>query len=145
MKDLLRQAGKQCGVVATSNENVQQRLQQGFRAIALGMDSGLLLRSLRTSLASVGCNRSMQPDLSVPTEPSEPPEPVRSGARRKRPFRIALTGDFHDEENRPRYPQMGLNCLREEALRSSDLGNIGRRLEPINLPMPMASLCYRRG
>ncbi len=126
MKDLLCQAGKQCGVVATSDENVQQRLQQGFRAIALGMDSGLLLRSLRTSLASVGCNRSMQPDLSVPTEPSFSPSlhltPVRSGASRKRPFRIALTGDFHDEENRPRYPEMGLELFEGRSIEVQRFG-----------------------
>ena len=54
MKDTLRAAGKHCGVVATSDENVQQRLAQGFRAVALGMDAGLLLRSLRASLAGVG-------------------------------------------------------------------------------------------
>ncbi|HEV3387290.1 MAG TPA: aldolase/citrate lyase family protein [Gemmata sp.] len=108
MKDQLRQSGKHCGVVATSDENVQQRLQQGFRAIALGIDSGLFIRSLRGSLASVGRNRSMQPDLSVPTVPAEP---VLSETKRKRPFRVALTGDFFDEENRPRYPDIGLELF----------------------------------
>lgn len=108
MKDLLRQAGKQCGVVATSDENVQLRLQQGFRAIALGMDTGLLLRSLRNSLTAVGRNRSMQPDLSVPTAL---PVPTRNKLSRKRPFRIALTGDFYDEANRLRYSEMGLELF----------------------------------
>jgi phosphoglycerate dehydrogenase-like enzyme/2-keto-3-deoxy-L-rhamnonate aldolase RhmA len=108
MKDQLRRAGKHCGVVATSDENLQQRLEQGFRAIALGIDSGLLLRSLRASLASVGRNRSMQPDLSIPTVPAEP---VRSEAKRKRQIRVALTGDFFDEENRPRYPDIGLELF----------------------------------
>jgi phosphoglycerate dehydrogenase-like enzyme/2-keto-3-deoxy-L-rhamnonate aldolase RhmA len=108
MKDQLRQAGKQCGVVATSDENIQQRQQQGFRAIALGMDSGLFLRSLRASLASVGRNRPMQPDLSIPTST---PESVRGGAKRTRPFRVALTGDFYDEENRPQYPEIGLELF----------------------------------
>ncbi len=63
MKDTLSAAGKHCGVVATSDENVQQRLAQGFRAIGLGMDAGLLLRSLRTSLAAVGRDRQMRADL----------------------------------------------------------------------------------
>src|SRR5438105_11537455 len=44
MKDTLRRAGKQCGVVATGDENVRQRIDQGFRAIGLGMDSGMLIR-----------------------------------------------------------------------------------------------------
>ena len=54
MKDLLRQAGKHCGVVATSDENVRHRFAQGFHAIGLGMDAGMLLRSLRMSLSAVG-------------------------------------------------------------------------------------------
>src|SRR6476620_11129216 len=63
LKNKLRAAGKHCGVVATSDENVQQRLDQGFRAIGLGMDTGLLLRSLRASLAGVGRDREMRADL----------------------------------------------------------------------------------
>ena len=65
MKDAIRRAGKHCGVVATSDENVRQRLEQGFRAVALGMDAGLLLRSLRASLANVGRDRQMKADFSV--------------------------------------------------------------------------------
>src|ERR1051325_811358 len=57
MKETLRAAGKHCGVVATSDENVQERLREGFRAIGLGMDAGLLIRSLRSSLAAVGRDR----------------------------------------------------------------------------------------
>ena len=40
LKDILRQAGKHCGVVATSDADVQQRIDQGFRMIGLGMDAG---------------------------------------------------------------------------------------------------------
>src|SRR5215207_5131732 len=65
-KDTLRAAGKHCGVVATSDANVQERLGQGFRAIGLGFDAGLLIRSLRASLASVGRDRAMSADLSSP-------------------------------------------------------------------------------
>lgn len=65
MKDAICRAGKHCGVVATSDENVRQRLEQGFRALALGMDAGLLLRSLRASLANVGRDRPMKADLSL--------------------------------------------------------------------------------
>src|SRR5262249_36304864 len=54
LKDTLRAAGKHCGVVATSDDDVRQRLGQEFRAIGLGMDAGLLIRSLRASLAGVG-------------------------------------------------------------------------------------------
>ncbi len=47
LKDTLRRAGKHCGIMAKGNEDIHRRLQQGFRAIGLGMDAGLLLRSLR--------------------------------------------------------------------------------------------------
>ena len=48
VKDAVRAGGKHCGVLATSHENMHQRLQQGFRMLGLGQDSGLLLRSLRS-------------------------------------------------------------------------------------------------
>ncbi len=51
MKDTIRRAGKNCGVVATSEEDLTRRLEQGFRMIALGIDAGLLVRSLRSALA----------------------------------------------------------------------------------------------
>lgn len=54
MKDVLRRAKKHCGLIATSPENQVQRQQQGFRLIGLGIDSGLLLRSLRGALAATG-------------------------------------------------------------------------------------------
>lgn len=64
MKDAIRAAGKWCGLVATSDANVQDRLAAGFNAIALGMDAGLLLRSLRASLAAVGRDRPIKADLT---------------------------------------------------------------------------------
>ncbi len=54
MKDTLRRAGKYCGVLASSLEDIQRRLGQGFQMIGLGMDAGFLLRGLRSALASVG-------------------------------------------------------------------------------------------
>ncbi len=57
MKDSIRRAGKHCGVVATSADNLLQRLQQGFRVVAAGIDMSLLTRSLRAVLASAGRDR----------------------------------------------------------------------------------------
>jgi 2-dehydro-3-deoxyglucarate aldolase/4-hydroxy-2-oxoheptanedioate aldolase len=54
MKDAIRAAGKHCGVVATSAEDLHRRVAQGFRSIGLGMDAGLLIRSLREMLAAAG-------------------------------------------------------------------------------------------
>ena len=85
LKDTIHAAGKHCGVLATSIDNIHQRQAQGFRAIGVGTDTGLLLRSLRTSLASVGRDRtirtSLVPDWTVPSLKlpplSQPPETMR--------------------------------------------------------------------
>ena len=61
----IRAAGKNCGVVATGNANIDERRQQGFRMIALGLDVGLLLRSLHGSLDYVGRDRQIAPSLGV--------------------------------------------------------------------------------
>ena len=82
MKDVIRSAGKHVGVVATNFENLALRQHQGFRVIGLGLDSGLLLRSLHTSLAFLGQDRPMQSSL-IPVElksaplPTRPPESFR--------------------------------------------------------------------
>jgi 2-keto-3-deoxy-L-rhamnonate aldolase RhmA len=60
LKDTIRAAGKHCGLVATSVENLRERQAQGFRAIGVGLDSGLLIRSLRESLAAMGRDRAMK-------------------------------------------------------------------------------------
>ena len=60
VKDAIRQSGKQCGVVATGPQNLADRFDQGFRMLALGIDGGLLLRSLHESLASVGRDRKIR-------------------------------------------------------------------------------------
>jgi quercetin dioxygenase-like cupin family protein len=82
-KDAIRRAGRHCGVLATSNDNVRERQQQGFRAIGLGMDTGLLVRSVRASLAVIGRDRAIQASF-VPTPTpiavpplSRPPESMR--------------------------------------------------------------------
>jgi 2-keto-3-deoxy-L-rhamnonate aldolase RhmA len=54
LKDTIRAAGKHCGVVAAGPANLAERLEQGFRMLALGLDGGLLLRALHESLAAVG-------------------------------------------------------------------------------------------
>ena len=81
MKDTIRQAGKHCGLIATNSDNLRERLEQGFRMLGVGIDSGLLIRSLRGMLASVGRDCAMRADLTVADEPqlplSRPPESMR--------------------------------------------------------------------
>jgi phosphoglycerate dehydrogenase-like enzyme/2-keto-3-deoxy-L-rhamnonate aldolase RhmA len=115
LKDTLRRAGKHCGVVATGDENVQQRLRQGFRAIGLGMDAGLLLRSLRAALAGVGRDRVMRADLECgPLAPRAEEAAARSASgphSRTKPFRLAFTADFHDPGGNVSYRDIGLDAL----------------------------------
>ena len=62
-KDKIKSAGKHCGVLATSIENLHERLEQGFRMPGLGADTGLLFRSLHQSLQAV--NRDRKPATSL--------------------------------------------------------------------------------
>lgn len=82
IKDALRRAGKHCGIMATGDRNVLERRDQGFQMIGLGSDSGLLLRSLRDSLAAVGRDRPMSTSLApeLPVLPALPQDsPTKSG------------------------------------------------------------------
>jgi 2-keto-3-deoxy-L-rhamnonate aldolase RhmA len=65
VKDAIRRAGKHCGVVATGTANLAERFEQGFRMIALGLDGGLLLRSLHESLAAIGRDRKIRSGFRV--------------------------------------------------------------------------------
>ena len=71
LKDTIRQAGKHCGVVATGTANLADRFEQGFRMLALGLDGGLLLRSLHESLAAVGRDRKIRSGFRVEDEGRE--------------------------------------------------------------------------
>ncbi|MEO8428647.1 MAG: aldolase/citrate lyase family protein [Verrucomicrobiota bacterium] len=83
IKDTLRAHGKHCGIIATSNENLIERRQQGFRILGVGSDSGLLLQSLHAALGIVGQDRRILPSLvpdanSLPITPlPRPPESLR--------------------------------------------------------------------
>lgn len=64
LKQTIRDAGKQCGLMATSVDDQQQRVDQGFRMVGLGSDTGFVLRSLHASLEAAGRDRMPTPDLS---------------------------------------------------------------------------------
>jgi 2-keto-3-deoxy-L-rhamnonate aldolase RhmA len=68
LKDTIRQAGRHCGIVATGTANIAERFEQGFRMIALGMDGGLLLRSIHESLVAVGRDRRIESGLRLDRE-----------------------------------------------------------------------------
>jgi len=53
-KDAIRAQGKHCGMVATSNDNLAQLREQGFRMLGIGCDTGLLRRGIREALSTIG-------------------------------------------------------------------------------------------
>jgi 2-keto-3-deoxy-L-rhamnonate aldolase RhmA/quercetin dioxygenase-like cupin family protein len=80
LKDQVRRAGKRCGIVATGNDNLDQRRRQGFQMLGLGLDGGLLIRSLLDSLAAVNEHRTIRTSLSlddVKAPLARPPEAMR--------------------------------------------------------------------
>ena len=58
LKNTIKNAGKYCGVVSTSNQNLTERIDQGFQMLAMGTDNGMMLRSLHESLKKVNRDRS---------------------------------------------------------------------------------------
>ena len=75
LKDIINAAGKHCGVMSTSVQNLTERRDQGFRMLALGPDSGLLMRSMHQSLQAVDCDRlpatSLDPTDGKPVSKSD--------------------------------------------------------------------------
>ena len=64
-KDVLRKAGKHCGVIATDAANLALRREQGFSMLGLGLDAGLMLRSLHGMLASQGRDRQIRAGFTL--------------------------------------------------------------------------------
>ena len=69
-KDIIKAAGKQCGLITKSEEDLLQRQEQGFRMLGVGSDAGLLLRSLRGALKTV--NRDHKPATSLDPKDGRP-------------------------------------------------------------------------
>lgn len=132
-KDIIRESGKQCGLMATSLDDLSSRRRQGFRMLGVGADTGMILRSLRQSLQSVG--RDCRPASSL--DPAEshavvqshggcevdavarlasPRPPDHDMSDIKRPsFCVALTADFYDDSGQPKIADMGLGLFEQQA------------------------------
>lgn len=63
LKDSLRAAGKHCGVMTTSIDNLVERRDQGFHMLGVGADNGLLLRAIHQALQAVDRDRVPAPSL----------------------------------------------------------------------------------
>lgn len=119
-KDLINKAGKYCGIVATSPEDLVRRNNQGFRMLAYGLDAGLILKSLRQISAMLGRDRKIFPDLSVKPVVADNPstgEPP-AGFRPDRFEKISKIGEGDSVEL-----ASGIHC---EAL-------VGKHTDAVNL------------
>jgi len=108
VKDAVRRAGKHCGVMSTGTANLVERFGQGFRVLALGMDMGLLLRSVHESLAAVGRDRKIRSGFRV--EPAPPP-PFPRPPESFRPDRPEVTTAVGSGEDVRIEPGVRLECL----------------------------------
>jgi 2-keto-3-deoxy-L-rhamnonate aldolase RhmA len=73
LKDTINAAGKHCGLMTTSLEDLAQRREQGFRMLGLGADTGLLLRSLHQALQTVSSDRLPATSLDPADGRENPP------------------------------------------------------------------------
>ena len=86
IKDVVLRHGKHCGLIATSNANIEDRRRQGFTMIGVGLDAGMLLRSLTETVGGLGMSTEIRPTFvpenrpevgaKVPALP-RPPESMR--------------------------------------------------------------------
>lgn len=107
VKDSIVAAGKYCGVIATSDANLAERQAQGFRVLALGSDCGLLLRSLHGSLAYVGRDRKINPQLMLANDLA----PLARPAESFRPDRSEVMNDVGTGKKIDIQPGVVFECL----------------------------------
>lgn len=112
MKETIRRAGKHCGLIATSIENLHQRQAEGFRAIGLGMDTGLLLRSLKGALAAVGRDAPLRASLTPEsTTPTRTPAPLARPPESLRPDRSEVMNTVGSGPQTQIAPGVSFECL----------------------------------
>ena len=107
--------GKHCGIITTSPENLLERRDQGFRLLGIGSDTGLLLRSLHSTLRTVDRDRSLESSLEVTSLSESTPALPHAGASKVRnKFVVKFTGDFNDSSGAPKYRDIGLSVFEDQ-------------------------------
>ena len=97
LKDTINAAGKHCGLLTTSIENLLQRHDQEFRMLGLGSETGLLLRSLHQALQSV--NRDRVPATSLdPADGRAVQVPLSRRPQHMQPDRDAVITKLSDSK-----------------------------------------------
>lgn len=108
MKDTIRQAGQHCGLIASSEADIVARKEQGFRMIGLGLDAGLLIRSLRSALQTV--QRSPRMIASLESDPG-PPAPLERPPESMRPDRPEVMNAVGSGQRVELSPGVSFECL----------------------------------
>jgi len=61
--EVLNQAGKICGIVATTQEEIENRKKLGYRMFAIGFDVGLIIKGIRQVLTDQGRDRTISSNM----------------------------------------------------------------------------------
>jgi 2-keto-3-deoxy-L-rhamnonate aldolase RhmA/quercetin dioxygenase-like cupin family protein len=93
VRDTIAAVGKTCGVIATSEANLLERRDQGFRMLGLGSDCSFLIRGMRTMLAAAGRDRKLDASLTSRPELAEV-APLPKPPESFRPDRNEVMNDF---------------------------------------------------
>lgn len=107
----IRNAGKHCGVVTAGASDMAARQAQGFRMLGLGLDAGLLLRSLKGALAEVGQDRAIQPGFVLERTPIDQVQPIACAPATMRPDRDERMNDPGAGPQLEIAPGVGFDCM----------------------------------
>ncbi|MCP4195145.1 MAG: cupin domain-containing protein [Planctomycetaceae bacterium] len=110
LKDTIRAAGKHCGVMTTSIDNLVERREQGFQMLGVGADNGLLLRSIHQALQAVDRDRSAAPSLD-PADGRAVRLPLSEPPKGSTPDRNEVISSVGDQESVELAPGVELNVL----------------------------------
>ncbi len=111
LKDTIRAAGKHCGLIATGIDNIHERQAQGFRAICVGTDTGMLLRSLKGSLAAVGRDRRIRASLAPDPKTNTTQTPLARPPETMRPDRPEVMTSVGHGEKKEISPGVVFDCF----------------------------------
>ncbi len=110
-KDAIRRRGKYCGVVATGNDNLIERRKQGFQMLGVGLDGGLMLRSLRGALGVVDRDRKIASGFTLESDASALETPVVCAPQSMRPDRMEVMNEVGSGSMIELEPGVHFECL----------------------------------
>jgi 2-keto-3-deoxy-L-rhamnonate aldolase RhmA/quercetin dioxygenase-like cupin family protein len=110
IKDAIVRAGKYCGVMSTSVDDLIDRREQGFRMLGLGSDCGFLLRGLHSTLAVVGRDQKLNTAL-IPREAPQDTSSLDRPPDSYRPDRPEVITNFGSGNKIDIQPGVVFECM----------------------------------